>query len=160
MPDRDDTQTGTTPVQADLSRVLGMASEIFSAGQAPAVPSPAPQPAASSADLPSNLELAVMLRQMLPEGAASAAEPSPAPPTEPEPSGPTSIAGLGSLAAALPPILQALSGNGDFVRPEKLNLLRALRPYLSAERGSNIDRAIKMANVARAAKTALAALGR
>ena len=68
--------------------------------------------------------------------------------------------GLGSLATVLPPLMQALSGHSDLVKPEKLNLVRAIKPYLSDGRSPGVDRAIRMANVALAAKSALSLLGR
>ena len=57
-------------------------------------------------------------------------------------------------------LMQAFSGGENFIKPEKLNLIKAFKPYMTESRGSSIDRAIKMANIAQAAKSALAALGR
>ena len=91
-----------------------------------------------------------------PTGTPADAPPSPEISDDPPPSG----SALDSLAAILPPLLQAFSGNGDLVKPEKLNLIRAFQPYLSSQRSPNIDRAIKMANIALAAKSAISVLGR
>lgn len=58
--------------------------------------------------------------------------------------------------AALPKLMQAFSGDTNYLKSEKVNLLKALKPYLgSSGRGPDIDRAVKMANLARAAKSAL-----
>lgn len=159
----------------DMGSALGMAAEIFSAAQKAPVPFPEAQqtevPAAGGTGdtpLPTNAELAARLAQLLHR------QPAEAPETPPLPAAATAPAAgrsddansgsggpnLGNLAAAIPPLLQAMSGNGSFIKPEKLNLIRALKPYLSEERGTSIDRAIRMANVAQAAKTALTALGR
>lgn len=158
---RDDT------VAPDLSRALGLAAGIFSSAQGDAsVPPAPPMPTAQegSASLPSNEELADRLAAMMAEkGASSGAasdHASAAAETEPPPEDISGSSGLGSLAAVLPPLLQALSGNGDLVKPEKLNLVRAFQPYLSSQRSPGIDRAIRMANVALAAKSALSVLGR
>ena len=155
----------------DMGSALGMAAEIFSAAQNAPVPFPEAQQTTApetggtgGSPLPTNEELAARLAQLLPQQPAQTTEtPSSAIPAPsdagaaPDPGGGP---GLSSLAAALPPLLQAFSGSGSFIKPEKLNLIRALKPYLSEERGSSIDRAIRMANVAQAAKSALTALGR
>lgn len=161
MPIRDDISA------PDLSKALGMAAEIFSAARSSdAAPTSATDPAGpTQADpLPSNAELADRLAQM---GLWQTADQSSAPPSADtsatpadEPAGIGSGFSLGSLAEILPPILQALSGNGDLIKPEKANLVRAFKPYLSETRSPEIDRAIRMANVARAAKKALSVLGR
>ena len=64
------------------------------------------------------------------------------------------------LMEALPRLLGALSGNGEGLDSKKINLVRALSPYLNAERSQYIDRAIRMASVASVAKDALGMLGR
>lgn len=151
----------------DLSRALGLAAGIFSSAQGDAsVPpaSPTPVMQTSPAPLPSNAELADRLAEMMAEKGhspvAASDRASAAAETEPPPASTSALSGLDSLAAVLPPLLQALSGNGDLVKPEKLNLVRAFQPYLSSQRSPGIDRAIRMANVALAAKSALSVLGR
>lgn len=64
------------------------------------------------------------------------------------------------LLSLLPQIMQAISGNGDFVKRERINLLQAMRPYLQDRRTNSIDRAIKMANITKAAALAMHELGR
>ena len=174
MDDRDDTRMTTASGDPDMGSALGMAAEIFSAAQNAPVPFPEAQQTAApetggtgASPLPTNEELAARLAQLLPQQPAQAAPTTETPPAAiPAPSDAGSATdsgggpGLSSLAAALPSLLQAFSGSGSFIKPEKLNLIRALKPYLSEERGSSIDRAIRMANVAQAAKSALTALGR
>ncbi len=57
--------------------------------------------------------------------------------------------------AALPKLMQAFSGDTNYLKPEKVNLLKALKPYFGERRGPEIDRAVKMANLARAAQSTL-----
>ena len=65
-----------------------------------------------------------------------------------------------ALFAALPQLLSALSGSGDTLDSKRVNLIRAISPYLSEERGEYIARAIRMASVAKATKDTLGVLGR
>jgi len=65
-----------------------------------------------------------------------------------------------ALFSALPQLLAALSGSGDTLDSKRVNLIRAISPYLSEERGEYIARAIRMASVAKAAKDTLGVLGR
>lgn len=60
----------------------------------------------------------------------------------------------------LPRLMMAFSGDANYLKPEKVNLLRALKPYLGQRRAPDIDRAVKMANLARAAQEALGGLER
>ena len=66
----------------------------------------------------------------------------------------------GALFEALPRLLQALSGSGEELDSKKVNLIRALSPYLKSTRSQYIDRAIRMASVAKAARDTLGLLGR
>lgn len=162
MPYRDD------PGVPDLSQALGMAAGLFSSerdGASASSPPSGGQPG-SSAPLPSNEELAMRLASMFSSTSSGSGNNTPPPPGNSSASGSTDNAdqgqpfGLGSLATVLPPLLQALSGRSDLVKPEKLNLVRAIKPYLSDGRSPGVDRAIRMANVALAAKSALSLLGR
>lgn|GEM_PF-4817588 len=116
------------------------------------VPAGEKQDAKALADLLSNI-----LKSNVP---LQAKEPpaGPAGPAAPDP--PLDRGNLGRISAVLPAVMQAMSGKGELLRPEKINLIRAFRPYLDEERQGEIDHAIRMANVAQAAKTALSALGR
>jgi len=161
-----------------MGNALSMAAEIFASAQG-GVSSPQPeqtepqQASAAEGGAMSRDEIASMLASMLasrsqgekPEGAAEGAANVSTPEAPPQSGssaapGPGPGPGLGNIAAVLPPIMQAISGNGSFIKPEKLNLIKALKPYMTEARGSSIDRAIRMANIAQAAKTALTALGR
>ena len=62
--------------------------------------------------------------------------------------------------ALLPRLMMAFAENTSYLKPEKVNLLRALKPYLGERRAPDIDRAVKMANLARAAQKALSGMQR
>lgn len=64
---------------------------------------------------------------------------------------------LGS-ALALPQLLGTLTGKKSYIKEEKLNLVKAMRPYLAEERAGSVDRAIRLANLAKATKAALGLL--
>ena len=66
----------------------------------------------------------------------------------------------GMILEVLPRLLSALSGSGEGLDEKKLNLIRALSPYLNTQRSRYIDRAIRMASMAKAAKDTLGMLGR
>ncbi|MBO5973198.1 MAG: hypothetical protein J6Q16_00695 [Clostridia bacterium] len=66
----------------------------------------------------------------------------------------------GMILEVLPKLLGALSGSGEGLDEKKLNLIRALSPYLNTQRSRYIDRAIRMASMAKAAKDTLGMLGR
>jgi len=65
-----------------------------------------------------------------------------------------------AIFSALPNILQAMSGNGDGLDSKKVNLIRAISPYISSARSEYIDRAIRMASIAKVARDTLGNLGR
>jgi len=67
---------------------------------------------------------------------------------------------LPPIAAILPQLLQAMSGQGNLIKQERVELLRAMRPYLKENRLQSIERALKMANVTKAATSAMHLLGR
>lgn len=69
-------------------------------------------------------------------------------------------ASVSPLVALLPQLMQAMSGQGNLIKSERVNLIQAMRPYLKENRLQNIDRAIKMANVTKAATSAIHLLGR
>jgi len=72
---------------------------------------------------------------------------------------PDIMGGLGGLSM-LPEIMQALSGDKTYIDENKLNLIKAIKPYMASERAGEIDRAIKMANTAKAAKNILGMINR
>ena len=65
-----------------------------------------------------------------------------------------------SGVGALPDLLQMFSGKANYIDENRLNLIRAIKPYMAETKAGSIDRAIKMANIAKAAKKALGILGR
>ena len=67
---------------------------------------------------------------------------------------------MSAIFEALPNLLQAMSGSGDGLDSKKVNLIRAISPYISSARGEYIDRAIRMASIAKAARDTLGILGR
>lgn len=99
-------------------------------------------------------DLSTLLASVL----SSQTPPSPAPNETTSASGSTPA--LSSLAAVLPQLMQAMSGQGNLIKSERVNLIQAMRPYLKANRLQSIDRAIKMANVTKAATSAMHLLGR
>ncbi len=146
--------------QDSMKRVLDMARTILaqrdspgtaSAEEASVVPEPSAAPDNSGPDLTS------LLSGLL--GQQSAGQ---TPPEEAVGSSQTTASPLGgaALAAILPQLMQAMSGQGDLVRQERANLVRAMQPYLKDSRGSSIERALRMANMAKAATNALHTLGR
>ena len=62
--------------------------------------------------------------------------------------------------SVLPQLLQAFSGKGNYIDENRLNLVKAIKPYMAEARAGSVDRAIKMANMAKAAQMALGLLGR
>lgn len=114
----------------------------------PAAPMQDTPPPAPQADTPVTAVLSNLL------AAESAAEMTQNAPQD------TGAAPVSPLVALLPQIMQAVSGNGNFVKRERVNLLQAMRPYLKDRRSDSIDRAIKMANITKAATLAMHELGR
>ena len=80
-----------------------------------------------------------------------------------EDSGPSPSGGNGGqspLSSILPQLLQTFSGKTNYIDENRLNLVKAIKPYLAENKVGNIDRAIKMANMAKVARNALGLLGR
>ena len=76
----------------------------------------------------------------------------------PSPSGDSG--GQSPLSSILPQLLQTFSGKTNYIDENRLNLVKAIKPYLAESKVGNIDRAIKMANMAKVARNALGLLGR
>lgn len=132
----------TAPGGEELRRALEMAGSLL--GKSP------PDGGQTEAAAP---DLAKLLEAMMDQKQASAPEPE-APKAEPTDNR------MAAVLAALPQLMEAVSGNVDLVKPEKVNLVRAIKPYLPGDRAGSIDRAIRIANVTKAAKNALRLLGR
>lgn len=84
------------------------------------------------------------------QGGSGAKQP---PETEP----PSITSGIMEL---LPELLQALSGNATLLQGDRVNLIRAIQPYMSEARAGNIDRAVRMANLTKVARDFLKLMGR
>ena len=165
MAELDDRLKRLVSDEHSMKRVLDMASAIMAQRNAAhAAPEPPAEPAAQS-DMTSIL--AALLQQQKGEGSANA-EPAAGTAKAEEPPGTATHAedpggkknATAAFAEALPQLMQALSGNGDLVKSERLNLIKAMKPYLSETRIGSLDRALRMANVTKAAKSALHILGR
>ncbi|MBQ7491938.1 MAG: hypothetical protein IJT76_05015 [Clostridia bacterium] len=116
---------------------------------------PPPTNAADAPESGSAASLTALLQQL-------AAQKRSAPPGSPQESSAPNASGaaIPALAAALPQFMTALSGQGNLLKSERVDLINAMRPYLKEERAGSIDRALKMANVAKAAMSAMHLLGR
>ncbi len=141
--------------QDSMKRVLEMARTILaqrdSSGTGSAnMPAPEPEHEVQTPDL------SALLSGLLNQNTEQTPE------TQPEISNEDASAPLGAaaLAAILPQLMQAISGQGDLVKQERAALVRAMRPYLKSTRGPNIERALRMANMTKAATNALHTLGR
>lgn len=114
-----------------------------------------PEPAKPdvSPEVPTNApDLSALLSSLLTEQSA---------PTQSSPSaGSPNSSSLPPIAAIIPQLLQAMNGQGNLVKQERVELLHAMRPYLKGNRLQSIERALKMANVTKAATSAMHLLGR
>ena len=155
MSEKDDTLN-----ENPLSRALNIASGILGSSQESVASSSSKASPMQDSEDGAKEELAGMLLKMLSDRPSQASAPEPADSKNQETDSESPLSSLAAIASALPPLLQALSGKGDLIEPEKLNLVKALKPYMSSEKSDSIDRAVRMANITKAAKSALSALGR
>lgn len=125
-----------------MQQIMAMASSIMGKMSPGTANANVPEPSANiPVDAPPQTsQVADMLKSFMEnkDTASSATAPSP------------SSAGV----AMLPQLLQ-MFGGGSSVKSEKANLLSAIKPYVKDGRAGNIDRALKMANMAKSAKSAL-----
>ncbi len=138
--------------QDSMKRVLDMARTILAQRDSPGTVSaeqPPPEPEPASPDLSS------LLSGLLGQTPAQSTDDA-----DPPAVSNSSPLGAAALASILPQLMQAMSGQGDLVKQERANLVRAMRPYLKDTRNANIERALRMANMAKAATNALHTLGR
>lgn len=136
-----------------MQKVVDMARAILSQREsAPSAPS-SPAPAAAAGDPPASAADPAGLTAMLKAGDA-------APGSAALPAAAGSAMEQSPLAALLPQLMTLFSGQGDLVKSERLDLLRAMKPYLKESRISSIDRAVRMANMTKAAASAMHLLGR
>lgn len=71
-----------------------------------------------------------------------------------------SASATAGLIELLPQLFQALSGNTSSLQGDRINLIRAMQPYMSESRAENIDRAVRMASLTKIAKDFLKLMGR
>ena len=64
------------------------------------------------------------------------------------------------LFSMLPLLLQAFSGDTSRLQSDRVNLIRAMQPYMSQNKAGNIERAMRMASLTIVAKDVLKRLGR
>lgn len=64
------------------------------------------------------------------------------------------------IFSLFPLLLQAFSGDTSRLQSNRVNLIRAIQPYMSQNQAGNIDRAIRMASLTIIAKDLLKHLGR
>lgn len=64
------------------------------------------------------------------------------------------------LFSMLPLLLQAFSGDTSRLQSDRVNLIRAIQPYMSQNKAGNIERAMRMASLTIVAKDVLKRLGR
>lgn len=135
-----------------MQKVLDAAKAILSQREN-ALPAQAQSSETPPASAEGSAGLAAMLSSVLGAGNPSAAQSANAP-------SPASMDDASPLASLLPQLMTLFSGQGDLVKSERLELLRAMKPYLKTSRISSIDRAVKMANMTKAATSAMHLLGR
>ena len=141
--------------QESMRKVLEMAKTIL-AQRDSTEPESATEPEPTAQGTVSEPDLSSLLSTIMSQPASQSTQPenSPAGASQQNPQG------VSALAAVLPQLLQAMSGQSDLIKQERVTLLRAMRPYLKDTRLNSIDRALKMANMTKAATAALHALGR
>ena len=142
--------------QESMRKVLDMAKTILAQRDSAASES-ATEPAPPSDTFASGPELSSLLSTVLGQQDASATKPDTSGVEQPSQA---SLQGIPALAAILPQLMQAMSGQGNLIKQERITLLRAMRPYLKDTRLTSIDRAVRMANMTKAATAALHVLGR
>lgn len=94
-----------------------------------------------------------MARSIMASGAVSEPTPPPEQTTQRPPDAGSSLPG--GLSSILPEIMNMISGDSSGLDRRKLDLINALRPYMAGRSAESIDRAIKMAGTAKAAKSIL-----
>ncbi len=67
---------------------------------------------------------------------------------------------MANLLGIMPQLFQALSGDTSLLQNDRVNLIRAMQPYMSQNKAGNIERAMRMANLTKVAKDVLKLLGR
>ena len=153
MADLDERLSQLISDQESMKKVLEIAKVIMTQRDSD-TPAPAMQTSEAAPQQPSaSPDLTGLLSSLL-------SQPSSEPPKAQEPAAVPESDNLLPLAAMLPQLLQALSGEGNLLKSDRVNLLQAMRPYLKENRLRSIDRALKLANVTKAATSAMHLIGR
>ena len=122
MADLDERLTQLLSDPDTVNRILAVANAIQAQRDNPH-PEPA-KPEAPPEPQPQEPDLGALLSSLLTERTESAA---PSASAESPP-----LSSLPPIAAILPQLLQAMNGQGNLIRQERVDLLRAMRPYLKA----------------------------
>lgn len=158
MADLDERLNRLISDQESIKKVLEMAQAILAQRECtvpePATPQPVPFSESETSGDASAHNLSSMLSALFPQQATS--EPHASQPSE----NGVQNATMSPIASVLPLLLSALSGQSSLIKNERVELLRAMRPYLKENRLDSIDRALKMANMTKAATSAIHMLGR
>ncbi len=80
--------------------------------------------------------------------------------SDPQKSAGTGNASVSALLGIMPQLIQALSGDTSMLQNDRVNLVRAVQPYLPQSKAGSIERAMRMANLTKIAKDILRLLGR
>lgn len=155
MADLDDRLDRLISDQESMRKVLETAKTILAQRDSAASVSVSDPPTKAEAP-PQSPDLSSLLSTIMDQQAAVQSQKEGLDAPEPQ----TQAQGMPALAAILPQLMQAMSGQGNLVKQERVTLLRAMRPYLKDTRLSSIDRALRMANMTKAATAALHTLGR
>ena len=165
MPALDETLSTLLSDDARMKQIADIASMLMA--NSPGKPASEATHSSTTAAEPQTTpapDLTKMLSAMLAQAPSSSTETAPPEKraaAEPESSSsPAPGKQVALLATLLPQLMQAMSGNGNMIKSEKVNLVRAMKPYMASRRADSVDRAIKMANMAKVAKSALGMLGR
>ncbi len=146
--------------QDSMKKVLEMARTILAQRDSSASESAAQTTPSAPPQQEAGPDLSALLSAVLSQsGSSSEAAPPEAPATRSDMSQ-GADPGLPALAAILPQLMQAMSGQGNLIKQERVTLVQAMRPYLKESRLSSIDRALRMANMTKAAANVLHTLGR
>ena len=80
--------------------------------------------------------------------------------SDPESSESAGNTSASAILGIMPQLLQALSGDTSMLQNDRINLVRAIQPYLPQTKAGSIERAVRMANLTKVAKDVLKLLGR
>lgn len=146
--------------QDSMKKVLEMARTILAQRDSSASESAAQATPSAPPEAEGKPELSALLSAALSQSGSSTGTPPPEAPTAQADMSQSADPGIPALAAILPQLMQAMSGQGNLIKQERVTLLQAMRPYMKESRLSSLDRALRMANMTKAAANVLHTLGR